>query len=156
MTPGTAPRPVPLYRYGALAWVWRALIALALTGGGALLAFAVHFRSAGFVAMALPLLAPALFFGWVLATSIERRGEHLRVGTLLFAVRRIPLDRLGRPTLRLRATAVTHQVDAPRIWVPVRGRLPLYIDLLARVPDPAAFRDVFPLSPAVSSVLESE
>lgn len=145
-----------LYRYGVLAWFWRLLIALALIAGGALLVFAVQFRSAAFVAMALPLLAPALFFGWVLATSIERRGEHLRVSTLLPGVRRIPLDRLGRPRLRLRATAVTHQIDAPRIWVPVRGRLPLYIDLLAGIPDPAAFRAVFPLSPAMSSVLESE
>lgn len=149
-------RRTPLYRYGALAWFWRLLIALALTAGAALLGFAVHFRSPAFVAMALPLVAPALFFGWVLATAIERREEQLRVSTLLFAVRRIPLDRLGRPRLRLRATAVTHQVDAPRLWVPVRGRLPVYIDLLAGVPDPAAFRAVFPLSPAMSSVLESK
>lgn len=145
-----------IYRYGALAWFWRLLIALALLGGGALTGFAVRFRSAAFLATALPLLAPALFCGFVVATRIRVESGRLEVGTLLFLRRTFPLAALGRPKVRLRATAVTHQIDAPRLWVPVRGRLPIYLDLYASVPDRAAFEAVFPLSPAVGAILDGD
>lgn len=143
-----------IYRYGALAWFWRALILLGIGGGAALIGFAVHFRSAAFVAAALPLLFPALFCGWVVATSVRLDGDRIHVGTLLMIRRTLPLSALGRPRVRLLATAVTTQIDAPRAWVPVQRRLPVYLDLFAGIPDRRAFLRVFPLSPAVASVLD--
>lgn len=132
-----------VYRYGRLAWLWRALIALGLLAGAALLAFAVHFRALHFVAVALPLVVPALFCGWVVATRVRVERDRLRVDTLLMVPRTVERHRLGRPRLRLRATAVTHQVDAPRLWVPVRGGAPIYLDLFASIPDRRAFAEVF-------------
>ena len=142
-----------IYRYGRLAWLWRAMIAGAVVGGGVLVALSIPLRAPLFVLIALPLLLPALYCGWVVATSVQVEGEQLRVGTLLFFVRTVARHRLGRPRLRLRATAVTHQVDAPRLWVPVRGRAPIYLDLMAHIPDRAAFEACFPLSPAVGAML---
>ncbi|MBT8402759.1 MAG: hypothetical protein KJP18_02805 [Gemmatimonadetes bacterium] len=58
-------------------------------------------------------------------------------------------DALGRPHLRLTAAATLMQIDAPRVWVPVRGGLPIYLDLWAQIPDLAALQSVIPLSPAL-------
>lgn len=151
---GATPGPTTLYRYGALAWFWRLLIAVGVLAGGALTAFAFRFGSPVFLAIALPLVAPGLFLGWVVATVVRLDGERLRVSTLLFVTRTIPRERLGRPRVRLRATVLIHQIDAPRLWVPVRGRAPIYLDLFAEVPDRAAFEAVFPLSPAIGAILD--
>lgn len=134
-----------IYRYGALAWLWRAMGLAALAGGAFLAAAALHFQSLAFVAMALPLLAPPLLLGPMVATRVERTGEVVRVHTLAFVVRTLDRDSLGRPRVRERATALLTRIHAPRIWVPVRGGLPVYLDLLADIPDPAAFRSVFPV-----------
>lgn len=152
--PLRAESPMTVYRYGALAWFWRLLIALGVLAGGAMVAFAIRFGSPAFLAIAAPLALPALFCGWVVATSVRLDGDRVRVATLLFVTRSIPCERLGRPRVRLRATVLLHQIDAPRLWVPVRGRAPVYLDLYAEIPDRAAFEAVFPLSPAVGAILD--
>ncbi len=133
---------IVVYRYGALAWFWRVLLAGAIGGGAVLTAFAF---TAGWwlLAVALPLLLPAWFFGTVVATRVVRDGELLHVATLLGWPRRVRLDRLRAPTRYRRVYTDTQRIHAPRLWQPVRGTLPIYIDLLGHVPDPRAFEAVF-------------
>jgi hypothetical protein len=131
-----------LYRYGLLAWFWRVLLAIALAGGGALIGFAFG-GSWTLVWVALPLLLPAWFFGTVVATRVVRDGEVLHVATLLGWPRRVRLDRLGAPKRYRVAYGETTSCHAPRLWQPVRGTLPLYLDLLATIPDRRAFEQVF-------------
>ncbi len=142
-----------IYRYGVLAWFWRGLIAVALVAGTGLIALAVRFGDLWFAAMAAPLLAPAVLLGFMVATRIDRVGDRLRVRTLAFIPRTVDAARLGRPRLRLMATATLVQVSAPRVWVPIQRSLPIYVDLLADIPDLGAFHEVIPLSPAVRRAL---
>ncbi len=133
-----------VYRYGWLAWVWRLMGIAALAAVGFLAAMAVKFGSWSFAAMALPLALPLVLLPMV-ATRVEVEGDTVRVATLAFLTRVVDRRALGRPRARRKATALLTRVHAPRIWVPVRGGLPIYLDLLADVPDPPAFRRVFPL-----------
>lgn len=142
-----------IYLYGRIAWVWRAMGGLALSGGLLLGALAVRFGDWTFVAMATPLLAPVFALGWMVATRVDAHEDHVRVWTLGFARRRIPRAALGRPHLRLTAGGTFEQIPAPRIWVPVRRGLPVYFDLLAQIPDLDAFEAVVPLSPAVRQAI---
>lgn len=134
-----------IYRYGGLAWFWRILCLFALAGGGLCLFAAVRFGSWAFVGMAVPLLLPPLALGGVVATRVELDGDVVRVHTLALVRRTVHRSALGRPRARRKATALFTQVHAPRVWIPVRGGLPLYLDLLADVPDPQTFRRVFPI-----------
>jgi hypothetical protein len=134
----TSPRRV--YEYGALAWVWRALIVLFVAlaslflvaiGGSAPLASLIG---------AAALIAPALFFGWVVVVSMEAdEAGTLDIRTLLFIRRRIRAADLGAPRARVRYRTETYDLAAPRVWVPVKGSVPLYFDLNARIPDRPRF-----------------
>ncbi len=132
---------VALYRYGPVAWIWRLLI-LAATAGctAALVAAPTSWQL--WLAVA-PLLLPCAFFGYVVADHIDADGERVHVVTLCCLPRRIARARLGPPKLRQRAYANGHAVHAPRWWVPVRGGLPLHVDLLGTIVDAAAMARVF-------------
>lgn len=146
-----------IYRYGPLAWFWRAVGGLGAAGGGLLLALSLRFGEWAFAAMAAPLLLPALALGWMVATRIDLvDADRLRVRTLGFATRTIARSALGRPHLRLTAGGTFEQIPAPRIWVPVRRGLPIYLDLLAEIPDLDAFERVVPLSPAVRRAIRED
>lgn len=131
----------PLYRYGPIAWVWRVLI-LAVVAGSAAALLAAPTSWQVWIAVA-PLLLPSLFFGYVVADRIDALGERVHVVTLLGLPRRIARARLGPPRLRQRAYANGHAVHAPRWWVPVRGGLPLHVDLLGTIVDARAMARVF-------------
>lgn len=133
---------VVLYRYGPMAWFWRVLIAGALAGGGALVGLAFTGAWAP-LWVGLPLVLPAWFFGVVVATRVVCDGGHLRVATLLGWPRRVRLDRLGTPKRYRHAYGDTTRFHAPRLWQPVRGKLPIYLDCLAHIPDRRAFEQVF-------------
>ena len=120
-----------LYRYGPIAWFWRAIIALGLLAGMACIA-------AGVVVPAIPIVVPALFFGLVVVVRVDRIGDALDVRTLLWR-RYVPRARLGSARRREYAQSEAGPIHAPRLWVPVRGGLPLYFDLLASIPDRGAF-----------------
>lgn len=133
-----------LYRYGWIAWIWRVMIFLALAGGGLLAGMAVLQTSGMLFLVAVPLLLPALFFGAVVAVSVELISEdEVKVVTLSFWKRRIDCSRLGRPRYYSLAQGHGGSIHAPRLWVPVKGGLPVYLDLLARIPDRGKFGKVF-------------
>lgn len=135
---------VTLYRYGWIAWFWRVLVLFALAGSAFLLFAAVRFGDWTFLAMALPIALPAILLPWMLAVRIERVDrDRILVTNLFFVRRRIPLSDLGRPRRRDKAQAMFRMIPAPRAWIPVRGRLPVYVDLFADIPDPNAFDAVF-------------
>ena len=77
------------------------------------------------------------------ATRRLRDGDRLLVVTLSGLLRRIDCARLGVPTRRTKAYNEGVAVHAPRLWMPVRGGLPLYVDLLGTVPDRRGFERVF-------------
>ncbi len=138
-----------LYKYGVLAWLWRLFI-----GAGVVLA--VGFLTA-FVASwnlwplvgALALAAPTIFFGTVLVVRADRiNDDTLRVETLLFFRRRIAVGRLGAPSVRRKYQDEAGEFNAPRVWVPVKGALPLYFDLLGQIPERQAFLKTIGLSAA--------
>ena len=139
---------VALYRYGALAWFWRGLIALGGLGGGALSVAAVRGAAPELVLIAAPLLVPGLFFGCVVATRVDRVGDTLCVVTLLGWRRRVRIDHLGVPRRKTFAYGEGARIHAPRLWQPVRGGLPVYLDLLATIPDRRSFERVFGALPA--------
>jgi hypothetical protein len=145
-----------IYRYGGIAWIWRSLGGVALAGGVLLVVLAIRFADWTFVAMAAPLLVPVFALGWMVATRVDAEDDHIRVWTLGFARRRIARSALGRPHLRLTAGGTFEQIPAPRIWVPVRGGLPVYFDLLAEIPDLGTFERVVPLSPAVRRAISDD
>jgi hypothetical protein len=132
-----------IYRYGPIAWVWRVLIAFAFASGALLLFLGVRFGGWSLPLIALPLVAPAAFFGFALAVRIDRVGDtHLRVQNLLFWPRRIAVDVLGSPKVRRVYHGRHGPMRAPAAWIPVRGRLPVYVDLLGDIADRQAFIDV--------------
>jgi hypothetical protein len=127
---------VLLYRYGPLAWVWRALIAFGFGLGTMASLGAVLMLNPLLLVAAVALIGPALFFGLVLVVNAERLEDgSLLVSTLLFVRRTIRPDRLGRPTVRVLYRTLYADLSAPRVWVPVRGGLPLYFDLLGTLPN---------------------
>lgn len=140
--------PATLYRYGPLAWLWRVLGALGLGAGAFCLVAAVRSGAPELAAVALPLALPVVALFPLVATSIAlepaRDGAQptLRVATLAGWRRRIPVARLAG--MRRRSTAYSEgaAVHAPRAWILVRGGLPVYVDLLARIPDPRRFAAV--------------
>lgn len=136
---------VALYCYGPIAWVWRVLL-LAVVAGSAAAMLAAPTSWQVWLAVA-PLLLPSLFFGHVVAARLDVVGVSLHVVTLLGLPRRIARDRLGPPRLRQRAYANGRAVHAPRWWVPVRGGLPLHVDLLGTIVDAAAMERVFGARP---------
>ncbi len=129
-----------LYRYGAIAWVWRLFIAAALLGGGTLAVAGTRLGSVTLLCMGGIIVAPALFFGSVLVVSLDREGASvIRIGTLLFWKRTIAINQLGAPRVRRLAQSNYGYIYAPRVWIPVRGALPIYVDLLGTIADRGAF-----------------
>jgi hypothetical protein len=138
-----------IYQYGPVAWAWRALIAIAMPVGLASLMVGFQRAELLLIVSALAMLAPGLFFGMVLAVRVDRLSdERLDVRTLLFLRRRIDHARLRTPRYRETYEADTGPMLAPRLWVPVTGSMPIYLDLLAHIPDRKAFATTFgvPLS----------
>jgi hypothetical protein len=91
--------------------------------------------------MAAVLLVPAIFFGLVFAVRIDHLGEdRLQVVTLLFFSRRVTRSRLGTPRIRTDYEGRAGPIYAPRLWIPVRQSVPIYVDLLGEIPDRKAFR----------------
>jgi hypothetical protein len=129
-----------LYRYGWMAWVWRPLLLLFIGGGMVNLPLVLE-GELGAAVLAAILLAPALFFGLAVATRIDQQAAgELRVWTLIGWRRRLKSERLGVPTLRLRYQTRQGAIAAPAVWVPVRGGLPVYVDLLGEIPDRRALQ----------------
>ncbi|MEM9383497.1 MAG: hypothetical protein AAGA68_00420 [Pseudomonadota bacterium] len=147
MSAAQSPRagaPSIVYRYGALAWVWRALIAVAFSLTGAALLLSFKIGDWGLVYVALPMFIPAAVGGWVTVTRIEvPAGERsvLQVSNLLGVPRRIERRRL-RGTWKRDTVYGTYgqPIPAPRLWVWVRGGMPLYLDLLAPLVDRSALQ----------------
>ncbi len=145
----TAHSVTTLYRYGAIAWVWRLMIAVALLGGGGAVLLGLQLAAPALVLFGLVLVAPALFFGAVLVVQVDRRADaSLEVKTLIFWRRRIEGARLGAPRVRQNAQNDWGPIYAPRVWIPVRGALPLYIDLLGTITERRTFGATFGLSGA--------
>jgi hypothetical protein len=138
---------VILYEYGPLAWVWRALILVAVAAGVFSIWNGVRLDSLSLGFSGAAVLVPALYFGTVLAAQLEREDDSvLRVHTLFFWTRRIALKRLGSVRYRQTAEGDAGSFYAPRVWIPVRSALPIYIDLLGRIADRRAFASLFGLS----------
>lgn len=143
---GDAGRARTIYRYGWIAWVWRGLALFGLAASALLVFAALRSASWMFIAMALPLAVPAIVLPWMLAVRIDRVGDDAIVVTNLFFVRRhVSRRALGRPRFRDTAESEGVQFHAPRAWIPVRGGLPIYVDLLAKISDERAFRSFFRL-----------
>ncbi|MEZ4425838.1 MAG: hypothetical protein R3E98_20755 [Gemmatimonadota bacterium] len=137
--------PRTLYRYGALAWVWRAFLLGGLGGVVLLVGLALRSGASWPLGVAVPLALPLVLAG-VVAVRIDRQEDgRLAVTTLSGWRRRIARERLGRPRVRRSAQGTLTRFDAPRAWIPVRGGLPLYVDLLADIPDRTALRDALRL-----------
>lgn len=136
-----------LYRYGPIAWVWRVVLLIAIAAGVASVVLGVRLGSFALGLSGAILLAPSLFFGAVLAVQVDRvDGGVLQVQTLMFWRRRVAVTRLGAPRLRQTAEGDAGSFYAPRAWIPVRGSVPIYIDLLGRIADRRAFGAVFGLT----------
>jgi hypothetical protein len=131
-------------RSGPIAWLGRVLI----IGGqvtGWFLVF-IGFTSAEFwaYAVAAPLILPGLFCGHVVATQVDVLDDgNLIVTTLMGLRRRLTREDLGKPRYFAWAQTEVTQVYAPRVWIPVRGRWPIYLDLMAVIPDRSAFANFF-------------
>lgn len=135
---------ITIYRYGPAAWVWRLFIVFFLAGGCLNLALAVRPGGLPLFVGAFALLAPALFFGTVLAVRVDRVGrDRLYIRTLLFFWRRLRLDELGRTKVRREYHDEHGVIDAPRVWIPVRRSVPIYLDLLGHIPGRMAFAATF-------------
>ncbi len=123
-----------IYEYGPAAWLWRIVIAAFLALGGVFLISGVLQPLMWVGACAL--ILPALFFGVVVVVRADLMDDDvLDVWTLLSIRRRVARHRLGVPRVRRTYRSLYGNLSAPRVWVPVRGELPLYFDLLGRVPD---------------------
>lgn len=140
-----------LYDYGWLAWVWRVLGGAGLAAGIAIAAYTMPGGHWGLALVGLPLVLPALVLMPMVGVRVVRLPDDvIQVDTLVFLRRRIPIARLGAPRFKEVAYSNVTPVYAPRVWIPVRGSLwPIYLDLLARVPDRQAFLKVFPVGARV-------
>jgi len=131
---------VNIYKYGTLAWVWRGFIAMGVILAAIFLAASVASWSLWPFVGAVALAAPSLFFGLVVVVRADLiDGQTVLIRTLVFYPRRIALDRLGPSRIRRTYVSDSVEFDAPRVWVPVKGGLPLYFDLLGQIPDRQAF-----------------
>lgn len=137
---------VTLYRYGPVAWLWRVLIGVGLAGGlGSLLMGAAQ-GAPVLLVIGMVLLAPALYFGSVVAVSIDCvDGEFLSVVTLLFRRRRVAVSHVAVPHFRKHYEDESGTLYTPRLWIPVRGQWPVYVDLLGDIPDKQLFGHVLGL-----------
>ncbi len=133
-----------IYDYGWAAWIWRILLAGALLGATAMCVLGFQLDKPFLFLIAVVLAAPSLFFGSAVATRIDQFGEdRLLVETLLFWQRRLTSSQLGRARLRKRYESETGSIYAPAVWVSVQGSYPIYLDLLAHIPDRALFAKIF-------------
>lgn len=137
MESGLQHDPQLLYRYGPVAWVWRVLGALALAGGALLVAAAMRLGEWWLALIALPLALPVLVLFPMVATRITLRGGVLEVTTLAGVRRRVPREHITGHTYRETAAGEFTSLYAPRVWVHVRGGLPIHVDLMGRIPDPS-------------------
>ncbi len=127
-----------LYRYGGIAWLWRAFIACGLLVGATLLVSVGRSAPIVAAALALPLVAPAVFFGLTVAVRIDADDSSLRVATLLGWRRHIARSRVSRARVYDTAEGYAGSFHAPRAWVSIRGALPVYVDLLGDTPHRSA------------------
>ncbi|GAB2489164.1 hypothetical protein [Arenimonas alkanexedens] len=134
-----------LYRYGWVAWIWRVLAGAGLAAAGGLAWLAWRDSSPALLAIALPLASPGLLLPMVAVRIRRLGGGEIVVHTLAFLPRRINMTRLGPARLNTHAQGTVDSVHAPRLWVPVRGGLPIHIDLGGQIPDRGAFRQLFRL-----------
>jgi hypothetical protein len=126
-----------IYRYGALAWVWRVLMLLGLALAAPLLALWWRDDAGWGLLAALPLIAPTALLAGAVAVRIDEAGDHLDVWTLGGWRRRVARGAVGPGRIREYAQGDLGAVRAPRAFVRVRGGLPIYVDLLADIPDRA-------------------
>jgi hypothetical protein len=125
---------VPLYRYGPLAWFWRGCLVAGVIGGLLFLVTSAATLNPILALGGLALIGPSIFFGLSVVVSADRLDDGcLEIATLFFWRRRIAAVRLGRPFVRRRYRTLYADLDAPRVWVPVKGGFPLYFDLLGQV-----------------------
>ena len=111
-------------------------------GGAIFLVFGARTGEPWLFIIAVVLLAPALFFGTVVAVRVDRLGDdQVRVWTLLFWRRRLSRSDIG-PSRESRAGG---ESGGAGLWVRVQRGLPIYFDLLATIPDPQAFAATFRL-----------
>lgn len=109
-----------------------------------MLGLGIHLGVPVFFLIAIILAAPSLFFGIAVATRIDQTEKGpLRVWTLLFWQRRLASDQLGKTRLRKQYHSETGSIYAPALWVRVPKGLPIYLDLLATIPDRRAFAQTF-------------
>jgi hypothetical protein len=139
--------PRLLYRYGPVAWVWRALGGLALAAGVLLAALALRHGEWALAAIALPLVVPVLVLFTMVVVHIELRNDALEVATLALWQRTVPLDHIGAHRYRETAAGEFTDLHAPRVWVRVRGSLPLHVDLMGTVLDRAALAEALRIPP---------
>lgn len=136
-----------VYRYGWVAWVWRALMLLGVGFGLAFVSLGqldASLRWFGTV-FGLGFAAFPLALGQMVATRVDRLDQRrIRVWTLNLTWRTIELGRLGGARYRSYVQSNAGSLRAPRIWVGVRGGPPIFLDLLADIPDLDAFRALFP------------
>lgn len=126
-----------LYRYGPVAWVWRALGAPALVGGALLGVAALRHGEWWLALLALPLVAPVLVLFPMVAVRIALRDTALEIDTLAFVRRRVPRERIVGHSYRETAAGELTSLYAPRVWVRVRGGLPIHVDLMGTISDRA-------------------
>lgn len=138
--------PEHLYSYGPASWFWRVLMVLfVLLAGGFMLAGGLALEPLALLGAAV-LLGPVIFFGTVVVVRARRVDDgSLDVETLLFVRRRIAANRIGVPRVRVNYENLPSNLTAPRVWVPVKGALPIYFDLLGKIPDRQAFLDALNL-----------
>lgn len=132
--------PVTLYSYGVVAWLWRLLIAVAMLGGVGSLVGGAMMGEMALLFGGIALLAPAIYFGSVVAVRIDQLDDDfVQVETLLIRNRRLARAQFGRPRVRTTYEDESATLYAPRVWVPVRGQWPVYVDLLGVIPDRGRF-----------------
>lgn len=129
-----------LYEYGWLAWVWRALMVVFIVIGGGAAIGGLTTLEVWMLVVAVVLLLPVVFFGTVVVVTLDRETNgDLDVQTLLFVRRRIPAGGLGAARVRVKYRTTYQHIHAPRVWVQVKGGVPLYFDLLGRILDRSRF-----------------
>lgn len=139
-----------IYRYGWMAWFWRLLIVPMAAGGLLSLWAGVKLDDPWLLVGAVALLGPSYFFGTALAVRIDRiDGSRIRVHTLLFWRRYFDRSAFGVARYRRRHRAENPGRYAPRLWQPIRGHIPIYIDLFGEIPNVEVFRLFFRVPPGV-------
>jgi hypothetical protein len=131
-----------------LTWVWRWLILGGLIIGAVSVTMALTSAPTSWrrLLIGVGCAAIPLALGHLVATRIDRRPDgRLKVWTLSLSWRTIDPARVGRVRYRVARVGRYGQMsDAPHLWVELRGGPPLYLDLLADIPDRRALRALFP------------